>query len=72
MLKSFISILTQGLYQADNLSAKGLSGGGYEYDFHGHMGPWRFPEKRMKELEANDLIHFQKKQVVFHEKKISS
>ena len=52
---------SKGLYQADNLSAKGLSGGGYEYDFHGHMGPWRFPEKRMKELEANDLIHFPKK-----------
>ncbi len=48
----------KGQYQADNLSAKGLSGGGYEYDFHGHNGPWRYPEKEMIKLEKDNRIHF--------------
>ena len=48
----------RGAYMADNLTAKGLSGGGYHYDFHGHDGPWRFPEHRMREIEADDRIHF--------------
>ena len=42
----------RGVYAADNITAKGLSGGGYMYDFHGHPGPWRYPESRMLELEA--------------------
>ena len=50
-----------GQYTADNLSAKGLSGGGYEYNFHGHIGPWRYPEKRMLELEEEGRIHIPKK-----------
>ena len=47
----------KGPFQADNLSAKGLSGGGYFYDFHGHSGPWRYPEHRMRELEEEGRIY---------------
>ncbi len=47
----------KGRYAADNLTAKGLTGGGYYYDFHGHPGPWRYPEHRMLELEAEGLVH---------------
>ena len=50
-----------GRYVADNISAKGLSGGGYNYDFHGHKGPWRYPEHRIKQLEADGRIHFPSK-----------
>lgn len=52
----------RGLYREDNLTAKGLTGGGYHYDFHGHGGPWRYPEHRMLELEADDRIHLPKKE----------
>ena len=51
----------RGRYQSDQLTAKGLSGGGYDYDFHGHRGPWRYPESRMRELEKEGRIHFPKK-----------
>ncbi len=51
----------RGRYREDNLTAKGLTGGGYYYDFHGHSGPWRYPKGRMLELEADDRIHFPKK-----------
>ena len=47
----------RGAYGADSLSAKGLSGGGYHYDFHGKSGPWRYPEQRMLELEPDGRIH---------------
>ena len=51
----------RGQYRAGDLTAKGLTGGGYAYDFHGHPGPWRFPEHRMLELEADGRIHLPKK-----------
>ena len=45
-------------YEGDiELSAKGLTGGGYHYEFHGHDGPWRHPQQRMMELEADERIH---------------
>ncbi len=47
----------RGAFSVDNLSAKGLTGGGYFYDFHGHPGPWRYPEKRMMNLEEIGLIY---------------
>lgn len=50
-----------GLYRPENLKATGLQGGGYKYDFHGHDGPWRCPEKTMLEYEADGRIHFPKK-----------
>ena len=51
----------RGVFRVDNLTAKGLSGGGYYYDFHGHNGPWRYPESRMLELEREGLIYLPKK-----------
>ena len=59
--KAYRNTDERGRYFADNLTAKGLSGGGYIYDFHGHNGPWRYPEHRMKELEADNRIHLPKK-----------
>ena len=47
----------RGEYSTGDLTAKGLSGGGYYYDFHGHSGPWRYPEHRMLALEADDRIY---------------
>ena len=29
--------------------------------FYGHPGPWRYPEERMRELDANGRIHLPKK-----------
>ncbi|MYD97129.1 MAG: hypothetical protein F4X98_07055 [Gammaproteobacteria bacterium] len=46
----------RGRYMDDNLTAKGLSGGGYTYWFHGHESPWRFPQERMLELETDGRI----------------
>lgn len=51
----------KGRYEAGAVHAEGLSGGGYEYEFHGFMGLWRFPKRRMEEFEAAGLIHFPKK-----------
>ena len=51
----------RGRYRAHDLTAKGLKGGGYGYEFYGHSGPWRFPGHRMKELEADGRIHFPRK-----------
>lgn len=47
----------RGRYRVHDLTAKGLTGGGYHYEFHGHMGPWRFPHQRMNELEQDGRIH---------------
>ena len=46
----------RGPYASADLTAKGLSGGGYYYDFHGHDGPWRYPEHRMLELKKEKRI----------------
>ena len=51
----------RGYFSVGDLTAKGLTGGGYFYDFHGHPGPWRHPEKRLYELEEEGLIYLPKK-----------
>jgi len=51
----------KGAYSSADLSAKGKQGGGYDYKFHGHNGPWVYPEERMLELQMAGLIHFPKK-----------
>ena len=51
----------RGRYRKGDLTAKGLSGGGYFYDYYGHPGPWRFPEARMLELEREGRIAFPQK-----------
>jgi len=46
------------LWQDDNLTAKGLSGGGYEYEYKGVKSLWRCPLETMKQLDAEGKLHF--------------
>jgi DNA modification methylase len=41
-----------------DLSAKGLSGGGYDYEYKGTRSLWRCPEETMKKLDAEGRLHF--------------
>lgn len=45
-------------FMSGDLSAKGLSGGGYEYTWKGCKGLWRCPESRMAELDAENRIYY--------------
>lgn len=45
----------------DNLTAKGLSGGGYEYEYKGAKSLWRMPIETMKRLDAENRLHFTSK-----------
>ena len=42
----------------DNLSAKGLSGGGYKYEFKGILNLWRCPKETMKQYEKEGKLYF--------------
>ena len=42
----------------DNLTAKGLSGGGYKYRYKGVTSLWRCPVGTMKRLDAEGRLHF--------------
>ena len=42
----------------DNLTAKGLSGGGYEYEYKGVKSLWRCPEETMERLDREGRLHF--------------
>ncbi len=42
----------------DNLTAKGLSGGGYTYAYKGITSLWRMPEETMRRLDAEGRLHF--------------
>ena len=44
----------------DNLTAKGLSGGGYEYAYKGKTELWRVPLATMEQLDAEGRLHFTK------------
>jgi len=46
------------LWQDDNLTAKGLSGGGYEYEYKGAKSLWRVPLDSMKRLDEEGRLHF--------------
>ena len=46
------------LWQDDSLSAKGLTGGGYEYEYKGVTSLWRVPLTTMQRLDAEDRLHF--------------
>lgn len=52
----------KGAYRPENLKSGGLQGGGYEYQFHGHNGPWRCPEKTMMRYVKEGKIHYPKKE----------
>jgi DNA modification methylase len=45
----------------DNLTAKGLSGGGYTYEYKGATSLWRVPLETMKKLDAENKLHFTSK-----------
>lgn len=47
-------------YRTDNLTAYGLSGGGYQYDWKGVTKLWRVPQEKMQELDAQGRIHYTK------------
>ncbi|WP_374944857.1 site-specific DNA-methyltransferase [Sphingomonas sp.] len=42
----------------DNLTAKGLSGGGYTYAYKGVTSLWRMPLETMKRLDREGRLHF--------------
>ena len=48
------------LWTDDNLTAKGLSGGGYEYEYKGIKSLWRCPIGTMQKLDAEGKLHFTK------------
>ena len=41
-----------------DITAKGLSGGGYEYEYKGASSLWRVPLETMKRLDAEGRLHF--------------
>ena len=45
-------------YRTDNLTAMGLSGGGYTYEWKGVTKLWRLPESKMRELDAQGRVHY--------------
>ena len=46
------------LWTDDNLTAKGLSGGGYTYEYKGATSLWRVPLDTMKRLDEENRLHF--------------
>lgn len=44
----------------DNATAKGLSGGGYQYDYKGAVSLWRYPLETMQRLDSEKRLHFTK------------
>ncbi len=47
-------------WMSDNLSAAGLSGGGYEYEWNGIVKVWRCPIETMKRLDSEDRLYYTK------------
>ncbi|HUS57411.1 MAG TPA: DNA methyltransferase [Planctomycetota bacterium] len=46
------------LWSDDNLTAKGLTGGGYQYEYKGVSSLWRVPLETMQKLDAEGKLHF--------------
>ena len=46
------------LYRTDNLTAMGLSGGGYEYEWNGVTRIWRAPPETMQRLQQEGRIRY--------------
>lgn len=47
-------------YRTDNLTAMGLSGGGYTYEWNGITKIWRTPKERMQQLHDEKRIRYTK------------
>ena len=45
-------------YRTDNVTATGLSGGGYSYEWNGVTKIWRYPQERMQELHDAGRLHY--------------
>ena len=45
-------------FMDDNLTAKGLSGGGYDYEYKGKHSSWRVPKETMEDLDADGRLYF--------------
>ena len=45
-------------YRTDNVTAGGLTGGGYEYEWNGVKKLWRYPEERMRELHDKGRLRY--------------
>jgi len=54
---------TNRRYARGDLSAGGLSGGGYEYEFKGINHIWRCPKATLQQYEAGGRLHWPKKGV---------
>ena len=50
-----------GRYTTAPLHARGLSGGGYEFEWRGIFDNWRFPKDRLEEMDDQGLIHWPKR-----------
>jgi len=48
-------------WMSDNLSASGLTGGGYEYDWKGVKRVWRCPVSTMERLEREKRLYYTQK-----------
>ena len=46
------------LWQDYDLSAKGLTGGGYDYEYKGARSLWRVPLDTMQRMDAEGRLHF--------------
>jgi len=45
-------------YRTDNVTAMGLSGGGYSYEWNGVTKLWRYPLDRMHQLHNTGRLHY--------------
>ena len=45
-------------YRTDNVTAGGLAGGGYEYEWNGVTKLWRYPKDSMQELHDSGRLHY--------------
>ncbi len=50
-------------WMSDNLSAAGLTGGGYEYEWHGVTRVWRCPQETMERLDQEGRIYYTKNSI---------
>jgi len=48
-------------WASDNLTAKGLTGGGYEYEYKGVKNYWRCPIETMERLDKENRLYFTQK-----------
>ncbi len=47
-------------WDSGNLTAKGLQGGGYEYEYKGYRSLWRMPLETMERLDKEGRLHITK------------